>query len=133
MPKLNEKQKTQAEEGASDIPLLDPGVYGASLQKVEEKEGPKGPYWEWEFLVETDSEGNELEQTARIWENTSLSEKAIWRVQKMFDAFGVDSDTDTEDILGYYVALRVGQEVAAEGQRAGELQNCFLSASPIPE
>lgn len=131
MPKLNKKQAKAVEEAEGGELLVDPGVYAAVLNKVEEKKGQAGPYWEWEFQLLEDADGNELESKPKVWENTSLSEKAQWRLRDMFEAFEVSPDTDTDEILGQWVALTVGQEVAQQGSRQGQLRNIFLSAAPI--
>ena len=133
MPKLNSKQAKQVEEADSSFELLEAGVYLASLNAVTEKKGAAGPYWEWEFVICETDEGEELERKPKIWENTSLSEKAIWRLASMFEAFEVPTDTDTEDLLGMYVMVNVGQEVVEGGARAGQLRNCFISAFPVPD
>ena len=131
MPKLNQKQAKQAAE-ADDYEAVPPGTYLAVLAAVSEKKGQAGPYWEWQFQLQETDEGEELERKVKIWENTSLSEQAIFRVAQMFAAFEVDTDTDTEDLLGLYVMVNVGQEVAEQGARAGQLRNTFLSAFPVP-
>lgn len=133
MPKLNKKQAKQVADAEGGELLVDAGVYAAILNKVEEKTGQAGPYWEWEFQLVEDSDGNELEAKPKVWENTSLSEKAAWRLRDMFEAFEVGTDTDTDDLLGQWVALTVGQEIAKQGSRQGQLRNIFLSAAPITD
>lgn len=133
MPKLNKKQAKQVEDAEGGELLVDAGVYAAVLNKVEEKKGQAGPYWEWEFQLMEDADGNDLEVKPKVWENTSLSEKAAWRLRDMFEAFEVPTDTDTDEILGQWVQLTVGQEVAQQGSRQGQLRNIFLSAAPLSD
>jgi hypothetical protein len=84
------------------------------------KAGPAGPYWVWEYET-VEVEGQPANR--RFWDNTSLSEKAIGRLGKVFEAFGVDTDTDTEDLIGNIVTLDVGQETINKGDRMGEKRN----------
>lgn len=131
MPRLNDTQAQQAVEGGGEFPLLDPGTYLASLNAVTEKQGKQAPYWEWEFLITEDAEGNPIDPPGKVWENTSLAEKAVWRVAKMLEAFEMTPDTDTDEVLGQYCYVNVGQEIAAQGSRAGKPRNIFLSAFPV--
>ena len=134
MPKLSNKQAKAVEEAEErELVLLDDGTYMGALQSVKEEKGDKGPYWVWEFLLVEDADGEELENQSRVWENTSLSEKALFRLKAMFAAFEVDPDTDTDEILGQYVWVDVGHEVQKAGSRAGQLRNVFLAAHPIEE
>lgn len=132
MPQLNTEQAEKAGEG-QEFELLEPGTYLATLNAVNGKEGPKGDYWEWEFLLVGTEDGEELDPKPKLWENTSLSEKSIWRVGQMLDAFEVPHDTNTDDLLGLHVMINVGQEVIDRGSRQGQLRNNFLSAFPVPE
>ena len=95
MPKLNAKTAKAVEktEGGTFAPV-DPGIYHIRLRDVTAKPGPKGVYWAWEFeSVEPDVRG-------RFWTNTSLSDKAHFKLKEAFEAFGVPTDTDTDELLG---------------------------------
>lgn len=131
MPKLNKKNAKAAEEAESITMLVDAGPYACVLNKVDAKQGTAGEYWEWEFAIMEDAEGEPVEGKPKLWENTSLSEKAIFRVKQMFEAFEVPVDTDTDELVGQWVGINVGQEVAKQGSRAGQLRNIFLSAFPL--
>lgn len=132
MPKLNSKQTRMVEDAAErEFILLDPGLYLAALQKVEAKEGKNGPYWEWEFLLTEDENGDGLETNVTLWDNTSLSEKAAWKLKAHFAAFGVPPDTDTDDLLGEWIWVDVGHEVQSQGARAGKLRNTVIALQPV--
>lgn len=134
MPKLTKDQaKTVEESEGGDFPLLDDGLYGATLTTVTAKEGQRGTYWEWQFNVYCDEDQDDLEQSITLWENTSLSEKAAWRLKDMFAGFGVDIDTATEDLEGEFCWLNVGHEISAQGKSAGKPRNIFLSIVPAEE
>ncbi len=131
MPKLTDEQAQKADEGGEEFEPVPPGAYVAVLNQVTEKPGNAAPYWEWEFVLTHDADGNELEVKPKLWENTSTSERAVWRIAQMMAAFGRDSDADTDELVGEYVGVNVGQEIAQQGVRAGQLRNIFLSAFPV--
>lgn len=134
MPKLTSDQAQSVEEAESrEFELLDIGTYLGALNAVTEEPGKEFTYWVWEFVLVGDAEGNDLENTAKLWENTSLSPKAAFRLKAMFEAFEVPADTDTDELLGRYVWIDVGQEVQKEGKNQGKLRNVFLSASPASD
>lgn len=129
MPKLNKTQAKKARE-AEGLGALDEGTYLGMLNKVVEKQGQNAPYWEWEFSIVGNAEGEEM-KGGRLWENTSLSDNALWRLKAMFEAFGVDMDTDTNELLGQYLWLNIGSEIQAEGKGAGQTRNILLSAFAV--
>lgn len=121
MAKLNDQLQKQAEEaGGGNFDPIPDGVYHVKLRDVDTtKEGPAGPYWSWEFEV-VDSVGND---GRRLWNNTSLSEKAAFKMKETFDAFGTTLDTDTDDLIGKVVKAVVSQRTIQSGNRKGEIAN----------
>lgn len=120
MAKLNKEAQKAAESAESSgfEPLPD-GVYHAKLRDVDTtRSGPKGPYWSWEFEVI----GEEF-KGRRLWNNTSLSESAAFKMKETFEAFGAPLDTDTDDLIGMVVKLQVSQRTIQEGTRKGEIAN----------
>lgn len=127
MAKLNKRLQEQTENAQSmDFEPLEPGVYHARLLKVDtDGSGPKGPYWTWEFeVVEEPYRGRKL------WNNTSLSEKAAFSMKNTFEAFEVPLDTDTDDMCGSVVRCHVSIRTIQQGARAGELTNQVDRLSP---
>lgn len=126
MPKLTKAHANKAEKAAgdwSDAPeLLDPGWYLGRLLEVEQREGRQADYWSWKY--------EEVHSHKWLWDNTSLSEKAIGRLGKVFEAYGVPSDTDTDELIGTLVNLEVGTYTIASGQRQGQLANNIRSVQP---
>lgn len=124
MAKLNKKLAKQAEEKKDDFDgfgVVDPGVYLCKLTDVNtEKSGPAGPYWTWEFT--TVGVGGEPKDK-KFWDNTSLSEKAIGRLGKVFEAFGTTTDADTDDLIGDLVAVEVKVGTIKQGDKTGEQRN----------
>lgn len=121
MAKLNAETAalaaSKAEEDGS-FPILEPGPYHVQLVGVDpDREGPRGPYWSWEFkIVEPGSSG-------RLWENTSLSEAGIFRLNQAFAAFGETAEADTDDLIGQCAKALVGVRTMEGGDRAGDKAN----------
>lgn len=82
------------------------------------REGPAGPYWSWEYEI---LDGEFMDR--RLWNNTTLAENAQFGLKQTFDAFGVPTDTDTDELLGKVVRLSVSQRTIQKGPRTGELSN----------
>ena len=130
MPKLNQTKAAAVEEaGGGDFEALEEDIYFLKLCecKVAEKEGPSGPYWIWEFEIPEDYEN----AGRRFWMNTSLSEKALWKLNETFSAFGVPADTDTDELVGSLVQGYVTQVVQQKGKNAGKLVNQLETLSPF--
>jgi len=133
MPKLNQdvaQAVDQAEDGFKPVPE---GVYIVRLMEdVDVKEGAKGPYWRWTFEIPEEHEGEALEFAGRrFWTNTSLSSAAYFKLKETFGAFGVPTDTDTEDLVGRKVKAVVIQRVIQGGQRSGEIGNEIDKLLPL--
>lgn len=130
MPKLSTATASKVEEAESlDFEPMPEDIYEAVLaEEVELAEGPNGPYWKWTFKITTSGY-----ETRKQFVNTSLSEKALWKLKEMFEAFGVSADTDTEDLIGQPVKLMIVQRVIAKGARSGEVGNEVRQVLPIKE
>lgn len=129
MPKLTKTMAQKAKRAAADwgdgFEPLKPGRYLGKLVSVEQKDGQVAPYWEWKWQEPTSKN--------HLWENTSLSENAIGRLGKVFEAYGVPDDTDTDELIGKWVGLLVGVRTRPTGERAGELQNTVNGFFPAVE
>lgn len=129
MPKLTrqfaQKATAAAEDWGDGFEPLEPGEYLAKLLSVEAKDGTAAPYWSWK-LEEKDS-------GKFLWQNTSLSDKAIGGLGKMFEAFGQTADTDTDLLVGQWIACRVSQRAIAKGDRAGQMTNNIERVYPASE
>lgn len=130
MAKLNKKTAEMVDkaEGGSFEPL-EAGAYHVRLVDVDsDREGPKGPYWSWEFdVVEPDT------RKSKLWQNTSLSEAAAFKMKETFDAFGVPTDTDTDDLCGQVCKAIVSVRTIQSGARQGELANQIDRLVPADE
>jgi hypothetical protein len=137
MAKLNKKLAAAAREEAdnwSDRSVLPSGLYLCRLRSVDtSKSGAAGPYWVWEYET---VEAGDQPVGRRFWDNTSLSEKAIGRLGKVFAAFGASTEADTDDLCGQLVTLDVRVGTIQKGERAGEKRNevaAVLTADSFPD
>lgn len=131
MPQLSGDlaQKTAEAEGGNFEPVPE-DVYLATLDcDVEVNAGVKAPYWKWTFII---PEGQEY-AGRKFWTNTSLSENALWKLKEIFEAFGVPTSYNTEDLVGRQVKLVVIQRIAEKGSRAGEMVNEIKQVLPASE
>lgn len=127
MPKLNSATATKVEEAeGGNFEAMPEGIYNAVLDgEVEQADGANGVYWKWTFKI-TD-EGYD---GRNAWLNTSLSEKAMWKLKEVFEAFGVAADTDTDDLIGKPVKLMIVQKIIGGGNRKGETGNEIRQVLP---
>jgi hypothetical protein len=123
MPKLDSSTAGEVNEtSASSFEPLEAGVYYLRLRDVDgSREGPSGPYWSWEFDVVQST--TDSAPSGRLWNNTSLSEAARFKLKETFDAFGVPADTDTDDLVGQCVKAVVSIRTIQSGARKGEPAN----------
>lgn len=133
MAKLDDKTASavdQAEDGFKPVPE---GVYVLQLMAdVDVKEGDKGTYWRWTFEIPEKHEDKELEHAGRrFWTNTSLSDAAYFKLKETFGAFGVPTNTDTEELVGRKVKALITQKVIQGGQRKGEIGNEISKLLPL--
>lgn len=134
MPKLNKTTAKKAADSGSSFEVFDAGVYMCKLLKVtvSDKPGKSGShYWTWEVEID-DPEFAEL-NGRRGWLITSLSEKALFKMNETFAAFGAATDTDTDELIGNYALGTFSQEVQEEGQRKGQLQNRLEGLLPADD
>lgn len=118
MAKLNKGKAKEAAEATSGFEPVEDGVYHARLKEVDPtREGPKGPYWSWEFEIVEPGPAFKRKQ----WNNTSLGQ--AWSLKQTFDAFGVPTDTDTDEVVGKVVRIVLSTRTIQSGPREGELTN----------
>jgi hypothetical protein len=71
--------------------------------------------------------------SGKTFDNLSLSPDASWKFKQFFDAFGVPSDTDTDDLIGRLVVHRIGTTTIQKGSRAGEQTDSVEEWLPYEE
>lgn len=130
MAKLNKEMAKKVEKTEDGFKPIPAGIYHAVLMKVDtDKAGPAGPYWSWEFSVI-----DPAEYTGRkLWNNTTLKEGAMFGLKQTFEAFGVGTDADTDDLCGKVVKLTVGTRIIPSGAREGEEANNINRVMPPDE
>lgn len=123
LPKAVAKRVGEAESTGS-FEALPEGTYIVQLIDVDgSKEGPAGPYWSWEFDVVSDSDGDTALAGRKLWSNTSLSEKADFKMKEVFEAFGYTTDSDTDEMVGEKIKVSVSQRPIEKGARKGQVGN----------
>jgi hypothetical protein len=116
MAKLNKENAKKVDAASSGFDPIPGGVYHARLVNVDSsKAGAAGPYWSWEYKIA----GGEYDGR-RLWNNTTLAEGKQFGLKQTFEAFGVPTTTDTDDLCGKLVKLQVGVRVIQQGPRQGE-------------
>ncbi len=128
MPQLSSEVASEVDEAeVQDFTPVEPGIYPARLREVTVKEGQKAPYWNWEYEI---PEGHE-KAGRRFWNVTSLSEKARFKLKETFDAFGVPTTTDTDELIGGLVNLQITHRTIQQGEKAGQLANQVEKVLPF--
>jgi hypothetical protein len=98
-------------QGNDPVPI---GAYVVAITKITPGQGEKGQYLGWEFTIQ------EGEFSGRkLWCNTSFSEKALWRLKQLIEAFQntkvpqEEIDIEPEKFMGLKaiatVTIKVGQ------------------------
>lgn len=155
MPKLNKKMAKAAEAAevsTGDFPLLDPGYYYAQLNEVEVLDGNYAPRWNVSFYNLHKAETGE-EVTGRQWYNINVPAEgpapanytngdkkwaafqsmSLSQLHGFFDAFGYSTDSDTDEMIGEWVKLKVGIETISSGNRKGEKTNRVKALVPVED
>jgi hypothetical protein len=121
VPKLTRDLAASVEKAASDggsFEPLEPGEYRCRLHEVTAKNAASGnPMWVWVFETVDKPRGR------RLWVNTVLTDAALWKVGEVFTAFGVPTDTDTDEMIGATALLEVALREIGAGARKGQMGN----------
>lgn len=113
MPQLNSDIASAVDTAVNPTGLIDEGIYLARLDgAVEAKAGEKTTTWFWPFTLEADQPfaGRKIKHL------TWLSEASYWRLKNTFDAFGVPTSTDTDELEGRKVRLHIVQKEDYRGE-----------------
>lgn len=124
MPKLaNTKARSVSKQEATGAQkLLPPGEYVGKLIEVKVSTKPDkngNHYWIWFFEIVSEDEYN----GSKLRTNTGLAENQEWALKRMFDAFGVKPNVDTETLHGQEITLVVDQSEITGGPRKGKVRN----------
>lgn len=114
---------------ASGFGYVEAGKYTLRVVKVEEKEGPAGPYLNWSFeltdpnVKTADGKG----KPGNIFEITTLKVGAQFRLRQLTDALGVEwGDFDTDNVIGSEFDAQVDIR-----EYQGTLSNCIKKYIPV--
>lgn len=125
MPKLDSNVAAEVDKAESGNALIEEGEYEMVLTAVSAQDkqgkplmGPKGAYWNWEYTMPEDAERY---KKFKVWDITSLSDVAFWKLKQVYDAFGVGADVDTDDLIGKRVTVKVVHRSIQSGARAGDI------------
>lgn len=108
--------------GIKSLELLPVGIYKVMVTDAKENEGKTYPYITWEFtIIDGAYEGRKL------WMNTSLSPKALFKLKEMLIALGVQAAIlqsefafEPQDLIDRTATAVVSTEPRAD---TGELRN----------
>lgn len=133
MPKLKDDVAAKVDNAEDGFAPVEEGVYVLQLMEdVTVKEGDKAPYWRWQFEIPKEHDGVELDKAGRrFWTNTSLSDAAFFKLKETFGAFGVPTNTDTEELVGQRVKAHITIKTIQSGARKGELSNEIVKLFPV--
>jgi len=156
MPKLNKKMaaavaKLDPNDAGGDFPLLDPGFYYVRLGSVDVAEGNFAPRWSVELdrVVDEDME----RRPGRLWYNINVPEagpapanyvkgEEKWaqfvnmsqlNLAAFFNAFGYETSSDTDEMIGEWAKAKVVIETIQSGNRKGEQTNRIKTLMPVEE
>ena len=82
---------------------LPPGEYIVKVKKIEEREGDKAPYLNWEFEVDLGQF-----KGRKLWNTTSLAPQSLWVLKKQLSALGVSANGKMALNLDALVGLKCG-------------------------
>jgi hypothetical protein len=127
MAKLSKATAKKVDDSQSSFDPVDEGWYHVRLRDVDaDRSGPAGPYWSWEYEIvgagapDGDDYATPM-KNRRLWNNTTLAEGKMFGLNQTFAAFGVPSDTDTDDLCGQIVKAQVTHRTIQKGARTGEI------------
>ena len=114
MPQLGDDLSTKVESAVSNTGLIDDGIYLARLNgKVEVKDSKAGnATWSWPFVIEP----GQAFAGRKINHRTTITESAFYRLKETFEAFGVPTSTDTDELEGKLVRLNIVQKENWQGE-----------------
>ena len=108
MAQLGSELSAKVDAAVDPTGLIDEGIYLARLNdKVKVWDG-KTVTWAWPFVIEAEANGAAQKFAGRkIDHKTWISDAAFFRLKATFDAFGVPSSTDTDELIGKQVRLKI--------------------------
>lgn len=132
IPKLAAPLAQKAAEQDGTFSALDAGLYTGRLAKVEAKPASTGnPMWVVEFDDIRDLDGRK--KPGKQWVNLVHLDNSMWKVKQFFDAFGYETNSDTDEMLGERCRLNLSVGEQLQGKNAGQLRNNIETMLPLLE
>lgn len=133
MPKLDDETAQAVAEAESSGGIMEEGIQESVLLEVTVHDGKEHPYWKWTFQNPAENADGTPHpyKNWKHWHITSLSPAASFKLNEAFEAFGVPSDTDTDELIGQRVRIVVGTRTVQAGKREGELANTVENLLPL--
>lgn len=135
MPKLPQNIQEKAEQAESkDFSAFPAGTYEVQLTKIDTTKvgkSSKVPYWELELTVTDAAPAESRARGRKVWDNMSLGEDSAWKVKQVFDAFGYELSSDSDEMVGELCLAEIGTEIQAQGAKAGQVVNVVNKLMPV--
>lgn len=108
MAQLGAENAAKVDSAVNPNALMDEGIYLARLSGEVKVWPGTTVTWAWPFTIEAEANGKPQPFAGRkIDHKTWLSDAAFYRLKATFDAFGVPTSTNTDDLLGQTVRLKI--------------------------
>jgi hypothetical protein len=108
MAQLGSELSAKIDAAVDPSSLMDEGIYLARLHdKVKVFDG-KTVMWVWPLTIEAEANGAPQANAGRKTDHkTWISDAAFYRLKATFDAFGVPTSTDTDELIGKKVRIKL--------------------------
>jgi|SRR5882724_2480483 len=135
MPQLDKETAARTAEAESGWGMLE-GIYEVELTAVTDADksgkpfvGKESgvPFWKWEVTFPDDANEGKYKRR-KLWRQISLSENADGMRNEAFAAFGADTSTNTDDLIGRRCLVQVANR-EWNGQDQAEVQKFMPLAS----
>ena len=116
------KITTNPSTEVSSFGYVEAGRYALRVVNVEQKEGPKAPYLNWEFeLADPNVKATDgKSKPGHVFEITTLKEDAQFALRSLVEALGLEwgAELETDELVGQEFNVNLGIE-----QYEGNMKN----------
>lgn len=113
--------------GVETREVLPVGEYAVEVVNIEQKEGKKGAYLNWEFRV---AQGPFKGQ--KLWSITSLAQQSLWVLKKYLEAMGVNIQGKFLMNLESLTGMKMGVKVEHK-EFEGKVKAKIIDVFPLNE
>lgn len=136
MPQLDPKMAKEVAEAESGWEMA-PDIYKMQLTAVQDK-NPKTnepligkesgePYWRWELTIPDNAAKY---RRRKLWYTTSHGDKGKGMMREAFEAFGADTTTNTDTLLGLFCLVQVDN--VARRDQPNSMEAKPMKLMPLP-